>query len=303
MLTLRKCACLLLVAVCLAPGLADASGGIGWRSWEQKAEETQTAKPAIGWQSWQTQETRETATAKPTVAPTPDPTPEPTPQAVLDTLTVTAVDTTTAEVSWNDLGGDSVVITFGVAGQARTEKIRTKESSVRISALAPSTTYAFTVTQASTGESLRQDLEMVDSGSYRGHKFHWNLCNPYFLQGEQSFFDNSRRRVNRISKEEFDTRVVEETFVVILEGTWDKTKEDKAFDELLVMRTPGGDVYTYEEENVVDGSWDGVYLGYVMAPLLIDYYAYASDWEVGDYLFEIYIEGQFAGRAKFAISE
>lgn len=221
----------------------------------------------------------------------------------IEAIDISMEDATSVTVRWEAANCPATVY-YSVEGRELYYYIEADASPVTIYNLAPQTVYEIIVVDENTGVDFMRMVEMPDPGPYREHGYRWNLCNTYFVEdGDKSVTERRRLRSNNLTVQELEDNLQAGIYVMILEASWNKTKEEKAWSELWLMRTPGGDVYTIDDVNTCDPEWTSIYFFYPLGSLMEEYLYDRDEWELGEYQFELYFDGQFAGRAKLTLKE
>lgn len=222
-------------------------------------------------------------------------------QTGLESVTLTQKSNTSVSVTWND-PGVSMKVSYAVAGHPVQWSL-TSTGPVQLSGLAPNTTYEVTVYDEKNDITKTEMIALAEPEPYRGNGFRWNLCNPYYVvNGSKPLFDRSRRRVNNETLADFTAKRNDGGYYIILEASWKKTEADKTWREVWVMRTPSGNVFTWEDFNICEADWTGFYFAYPIDKMLLQYMADDDrSIEIGTYQFELYFDGLFAGRTTLTI--
>lgn len=229
--------------------------------------------------------------------------PEPAAARALTGMDVRAVDATNARVSW-EAEDCPVTIYYTVAGQERYYYWEAEASPATIDLLAPETAYDFIVVDEDTGVELSRTATMPAADPYRVHGYRWNLCNTYVVQdGDAPLTERRRLRSSSVTRAELKENMRGGSYVMILEAWWNKTAEDKEWIDMWVMRTPDGMVYQELRRNSCEADWTALYYFYPLSDMFDAYQEDRGDWALGEYQFEIYFDGEFAGRTKLTLKE
>lgn len=221
----------------------------------------------------------------------------------LTEVAVRAYDATSVTVSWKP-ANNPVTVYLSVAGRENYYYMEADASPATVDLLAPETTYEFIVQDANTGDEHTRTVMLPAADPYREYGYRWNLCNTYVVQdGDGSVTDRRRLRSSSVTRAELKENLRGGSYVMILEASWKKSDSEKEWLDMWVMRTPDGDVYTDARINTCEPDWLSLYYFYPLSNLYEEYLSDRGDWAAGDYTFEIYFDGQFAGRAKLTLKE
>lgn len=219
----------------------------------------------------------------------------------LSNIKANMIDASSACVSWEGSLSGVYIVDCHVDGQPLGIILPVKGCSFSFDALAPNTNYGITITEASTGEQIDMALTTPAVVPYRTHNYRLQRCNIYWVRGGTGdFWQRNRTLVSSLPRDSLFSEETQGAYFILLEFAWSRTKEDKEWKELWVMRTPDGNVFTCTQEGVCAGSWDRVYTA---LPLASFQKKYGEDiaWETGTYWFEIYFDGEHVGESEIRI--
>ncbi len=220
-------------------------------------------------------------------------------------LTVEALDATILAVRWEGASSDRYSVSYAVQGTKRQTMRTVVGTEVMLFDLAPATTYEIEVRKVSGGTAGMTAVATTPAAAnFRDYNFKREGFNVYLVEDYYSdFWDNERIALDSVDRAEFEEILPDYFFVALIDKTWDSTAEDKHWEALIVMRTPDGGVYTRASQESCDGSWDSLSTFYDLSEISSQFTSDAGKWLLGTYTVELYMDGQFAGRASFTLKD
>lgn len=261
---------------------------------------------------WQTTESAQSeplvlltpiATQKPTPIPTQKPTMVPVSQ--IGDVDVYSITPTSAIFDWTELSSGSFRYSVNLLQAERAwygQTSTTDQTYAELTGLAPSTLYGVSVRSNNSNVEYGIEFMTPDAPAFREHGYRWKRCRFASSPNQASDFWDSFKSYSTLSHDQLQKLRRDNSFSVVIEFTWQKTKFEKETDFFAVLRTPDGEVYkTRPFSGTTNGKWFEVRWHVVVDELLDDYEYYHPRWEKGEYTVEIYINNMFGGRGKFKI--
>ena len=249
-------------------------------------------------------------TSKQTIMPTSKPTVKPTVTSTkmishISNLTLCPESVSSLRISWADTnnGNFSYTILCIVAPGQQTS-YTTSSCTYVINDLAPNTNYDIAVS-TSAGNMISKSIWMPKAEALRERNYRWNQCRVYWLDADVDFSDfiynkPFKRMVNQSASSLSNDLSTRNYYLYLL---FSITKPDQDFEqqELLVLRTPDGRVYTQD----YSWSYKKGYTSYKSATIIDDILLAArmpnDKWELGTYKIEVYRNDYFAGETSFTL--
>ena len=220
-------------------------------------------------------------------------------------LTVEALDALTLEVRWDGDAADRFTVSYNMQGSGKVYAQTVRGAEATLYDLVPGTAYEINVRQVSGGATTWSALANTPTATlYREHGFKRNSFDVFVVEDVlEDFWENTRHPVNGLTATEFESLLSQGALTALIDLSWDATRGQKDWEATLFFFSPDGGVYADFSTNNCDGEWTDVSSSYDMSEIVGAYLADSKAWMAGNYTLELYMDGQFAGRASFALAE
>lgn len=221
--------------------------------------------------------------------------------APLQTVRATIVNATQVEIEWEAEDGLTVSIDLWYLG----EKIHSGRYHKGKAVIAVAPEMEITV-HISTGDDSREiELSMPAAKGYREYGYkRQEAYTAYVLDSKQDFYQQTRKRVKTITKDELLQNLEEGVvFGTHLSFTWNQTWEEKKLSsQVLVAKAPDGKLFAAEAAPMtIPGRLTGAYfVTQINKPLR--YFLKDPDFSYGEYEFFIYNEGRLLGYSTLVVN-